>query len=550
MKIGTSYKQHGAEGSFDAIVIGSGIGGLASAALLAKHAGKKVLVLERHYTAGGFTHVFHRPGYEWDVGVHYIGQTQPRALLRRAFDEITDDQLAWADMGEIYDTIIIGEDRYPFPAGRDNWRRAMRQWFPREGVAIDRYLELVSACVQSSQLFFAEKVLPRPIAAIVGGAMRRKMMKLGSRTTLDVLRELTSDERLIGVLTGQYGDYGLPPSQASFFMHALVINHYFDGGAYPVGGSARIAETILPVIERAGGKVLTNAEVEEILVEKNRAVGVRLADGHCVYAPMVISDAGVANTFGKLVPRDVADKHGFDRQLTEVAPSVAHASLYLGFASSADELGLSRSNLWVYPHHDHDRNVARFTADIDAPLPVAYLSFPSAKDPDFANRHPGRATVEVVTLAPYDWFAAWQDTRWKKRGAEYDALKASLTQRMLAPLFAEHPHLEGQVDHCELSSPLSTRHFANFGHGEIYGVEHTPHRFAQRWLRPATPVKSLYLTGADICSAGVGGALFGGVLTVSTILRRNMITAIARRTPTTRPAAVSAPAKDAAARAA
>lgn len=531
MKIGRSYKQHGVAGSYDAIVIGSGIGGLAAAALLAKHGGKKVLVLERHYTAGGFSHSFHRPGYEWDVGVHYIGQTQPRTLLRRAFDELTDGQLAWADMGDGYDTIVVGDERYPFPAGRERWRRAMHQWFPREHAAIDRYIGLIRECARGSQLFFAEKLLPRPLSGAFGGLLRHKTMRLARRTTRDVLSELTSDERLLGVLTGQYGDYGLPPAMSSFFMHALVVNHYLGGGAYPVGGASRIAETILPVIERAGGKVLVSAEVASVLIEKNRAVGVALADGTCVYAPQVISDAGVMNTFTRLVPAEDADRHGFDRRVAEVEPSVAHASLYLGFRSTAAELGLAKGNLWIYPDYNHDRNVERFERDKDAPLPVAYLSFPSAKDPDFEHRYPGRATVEVVTLAPYEWFAAWEDTRWNKRGAEYELLKKNLSERMLAPLLAEYPQLEGQIDHCELSSPLTTRHFTDFSRGEIYGVSHTPHRFEQRWLRPATPVKGLYLTGADICSAGVGGALFGGVLTASTILRKNLINVIARRAP-------------------
>jgi len=82
-----SYHQTNVADTWDAIVIGSGIGGLTAASLLARHAGKRVLILERHYTAGGFTHVFHRPGYEWDVGVHYIGQVNdPASSLRAIFD--------------------------------------------------------------------------------------------------------------------------------------------------------------------------------------------------------------------------------------------------------------------------------------------------------------------------------------------------------------------------------------------------------------------------------------------------------------------------------
>jgi len=539
MKIGSSYKQHGIDGTFDAIVIGSGIGGLASAALLARHGGKRVLVLERHYTAGGFTHAFHRPGYDWDVGVHYIGQTQPKALLRRVFDHLTDGALEWADMGEVYDTIIIGDDVYELPAGRRNFRRRMIEYFPGEVAAIDDYLARIRAATRSSHLYYAEKVLPAPLATLLGPALRFRAMRHARRTTAEVMAEVTDNKRLAAVLTGQYGDYGLPPSQSSFLMHALVVNHYLGGGAYPVGGSARIAETMLPLIEESGGQVLVNAEVDEIIVERGRAVGVRLADGACARAPMVISDAGVANTYRRLLPAEVARRRGLDRRVGRIEPSLAHASLYLGLDRTAADLDLRTSNLWIYPHDDHDRALAEFMADPEAPLPVAYVSFPSAKDPDFERRHPGHGTIEVITPAPYDLFRCWEATRWKKRGADYEAFKQRLADRMLEALYSRVPQVRGAIAHQELSTPLSTRHFIAHPRGEIYGLTHTPARFEQRWLRPRTPIRGLYLTGADVCSAGVGGALFGGVLTASAALRKNLVTAIARgpaRTQEPRPA--------------
>jgi phytoene dehydrogenase-like protein len=91
-----------------AIVIGSGIGGLASAALLAKHGGQRVLVLERHYVAGGYTHTFQRHGYEWDVGVHYIGEVQPGTLLRALFDELTEAQLEDVVSRDVAAALIAG----------------------------------------------------------------------------------------------------------------------------------------------------------------------------------------------------------------------------------------------------------------------------------------------------------------------------------------------------------------------------------------------------------------------------------------------------------
>ena len=543
MNIGKSYKQHPVAGSWDAIVIGSGLGGLAAAGLLARHAHKRVLVLERHYTAGGFTHVFHRPGYEWDVGVHYIGEVQRRnSLLRRVFDHLSDGALEWADMGDVYDTVVVGADRYEFPKGHEAFRARMKEYFPGRAKEIDRYLDRVGQAVRRSRTFFMEKALPRSLAAVLGPAMRLPAMRDARHTVREVLAEITDDPRLAGVLAAQYGDYGLPPGQASFFMHAMVVQHYLGGAAYPVGGSSRIAETILPGIERAGGEVITSAEVDSILCERGRAVGVRLAGGDEIRAPLIVSDAGWAATFGRLVPRDLAERAGVHPTIPGVKPSFAHLALYVGAKGDAASLGLRRSNIWVYPGYDHDRNVARYLADPEAPLPVAYLSFPSAKDPDFARRHPGHATIEVIGLAPWEWFARWEDTRWHKRGADYDAFKERLAGRLMEALLEQVPSLRGAVDHAELSTPLTTKHFAGHPQGEIYGLSHVPARFAARELRPETAIPGLFLTGADICTAGVGGALLGGVLTASVLLRRNLLGAILGDKTAGAPAAAAAPA--------
>src|SRR5688572_15780367 len=121
-RIGRRYRANRAAKDYDVIVIGSGIGGMTNAALLSK-LGKKVCVLEQHYTAGGFTHSYERNGYEWDVGVHYIGETdRSNSELRRVFDVVSDGQLKWAPMDKVYDRIIIGGRRYDFVAGTDNFK--------------------------------------------------------------------------------------------------------------------------------------------------------------------------------------------------------------------------------------------------------------------------------------------------------------------------------------------------------------------------------------------------------------------------------------------
>ncbi len=530
-----SYKQHSLDDRWDAIVIGSGIGGLTTAALLSRYATKRVLVLERHYTAGGYTHSFQRPGYSWDVGVHYIGDLQdPASGLRAVFDHLTGGVLEWAPMPDVYDRVILGGRTFEFPTGLERLRARLKDYFPTEAAAIDRYLAAVQSARKASGLYFAEKAVPRPIARLAGSLMRAPFLRWASRTTLDVLQCFTQNEELIAVLTAQWGDYGLPPAQSSFGMHAIVAAHYFNGASYPVGGASRIAEAIAPAIERNGGKVVVSAEVQEIILENGRATGVRMADGREFHADLVISDAGARNTYRRLVPQPQPVLQPVLDDLARVPGSLAHLSLYIGVKQTARELGLNGTNLWIYPSGAHDANCARFLNDPDAPFPVVYISFPSAKDPEFERNHPGRATLEAVVFAPYEWFARWEDSRWKHRAADYDAFKQALADRIQREVERNVPAIAGKIDRAELSTPLTTRHFMNYQQGEAYGLAATPERFRLRTLTPHTPIRRLYLTGQDVASLGVAGALFGGVMTASAVLGRNLMSTV------TKPARVAA----------
>lgn len=525
MKFGDSYDSDISDEKFDVIMIGSGMSGLATAALLSK-AGKRVLVLERHFKVGGWTHTFKRGNYEWDVGIHYIGGVGKRdGILRILFDDITESSLQWSRMPETYDRMIFPDASYDFVSGRENFINRLTEYFPKERSAIEQYLELVRDCNRASRRFFSNRALPKSLGRIAYRPMSRHYLKYADRTTWDVLSSLTSDRKLIGVLAGQYGDYGLTPRQSSFAIHAAVVNHYLYGAYYPVGGSSSIAGTIAPVIERAGGKILVNAQVEKILTHRVRAVGVKLTNGDELKAPTVISSAGVLNTFGDLLENRTLP----GIEMEKVERSSSHVCLYIGINGTAEKLGLGGTNLWIYPDYDHDANVDKYLADSRSHLPVVYVSFPSAKDPSWEGNHGDTATMEAISIAPYDMFTRWENTGWKKRGEDYEDFKQELTSRIMRFVYAHVPQVEGHVDHLELSTPLTTRDFLGYSRGEIYGIDHTPSRFRQKWLRPHTPVKDLYLTGQDIVTDGIAGALMSGVLTTSAVLRRNVVKDILKR---------------------
>jgi all-trans-retinol 13,14-reductase len=520
-----SYKKNPALAeSYDSIIIGSGMGSLTTAAILAKE-GQKVLVLERHYIAGGFTHIFKRKGFEWDVGIHYIGEVQREtSVIKKLFDYISDGQLKWADMGDVYDKIIIGDKEYDFVKGVQNFKKKMLGYFPDEKQAIEAYVSLVFKAIKTSQKFYMDKALPPIMSSLFGGKMRKPFYDFSDKTTYEVLSSITKNEELIKVLSGQYGDYGLPPKQSSFVMHAAVARHYFAGGSFPVGGSSEIAKTIDTVIEKAGGTILISAEVDEVIIENNKAIGVKMKDGKTFLAKKIISGAGIMTTYNKLIPSNIVEKHQLKQQLQTVKRSVSHACLYIGLEGSPSALNLPKTNYWVYPDKiDHDTAVDNYLDDLDADFPVVYISFPSAKDPDWPNRYPGKSTIDIITLLPYDGFKNWEGSRWMKRGEEYEALKDKISKRLLEVLFKHIPQAKGKIEHYELSTPLTTKHFINYDKGEIYGLDHSPKRFRQRFLKPRTPIKNFYLTGQDIVTAGVAAALFSGVITTSAMTGENII---------------------------
>lgn len=521
-----SYKRYKPETSFDVILIGTGIGGMAAASLLAQD-GYKVLMLEQHYTVGGFTHMFKRGDWEWDVGLHYVGEVnRPQSFLKIVFDLVSDGSLEWEEMSEVYDKIIIAGRSFHFPKGTTQFKEYLKREFPGEEKAIDDYIKLVYKVSNSALFYFMDKTLNPFLSKTIGYFLRRRFLKYSDKTTLETLQSLTGNKELIGVLTAQFGDYGCPPGKSSFAIHAMVVKHYLGGGAYPVGGAKKIAQSILPLVIKNGGEILVNARVQEIVIEKGEAIGVKMEDGHVFKAGKIISNAGANSTFTKLLPPPFAAESGLPGA---IPASPSHVCLYIGVEENIDPYLEGNANIWIYPSADHDASQEKFSQDRRADFPVVYISFPSSKDPEWKKNFPDKSTIEIITMAPYEWFAPWEQERWRNRGSEYEALKEEFSQRLLDYLYQVVPQLKGKIAFYELSTPLSTKLFSNYEFGEIYGLDHTPQRFRMKNLRPQTPIKNLYLTGQDVVSVGIGGALIAGALTAQVVSGKNIMSKIAKR---------------------
>lgn len=502
------------------------MGGMAVASMLAQE-GQSILLLEQHNVIGGLTQSYERAGYRWTVGLHYIGDVAtPLSMTRKLFDYVTEDGIDWAPMPDIFNRFIVGGREYRIPAGLEPYRAALKGWFPEEADAIDTYLAIMQRTAKLSAPYFATKALPQDGDPPELLAACEPFLDVASRVTLDVLSELTSNPDLIAVLCANWGDYGIEPDRSSFAMHCMLAKHYLNGGSYPVGGGRAFADAIAPIIERAGGSILHSAEVERILVDEGKVRGVRLTSGEEILCPVVISNAGVRNSFGRLLDPEVRAAHGLDQRLAEVTDSYAIVGLNIGLDATGAAMGLEAANIWAHPGPDLPGNLAAHHDDFDAPFAWTFVTFPSVKDPAWDAEFPGKAAIEMYACSDYRHFEQWAGTRWMKRGPQYDARKAEIERRLLEDLYVMAPGVRGHVAHVEVSTPLSYESFVKRQRGDFMGIESSPQRFRQGWLRATTPIEGLFLTGQDVSTDGVIGALVGGVISASAVLGRDMMAAI------------------------
>jgi len=503
---------------YDAIVIGSGMGGMTAAAMLAK-LGKEVLVLEQHYVPGGFTHAFSRKGYTWDVGVHAVGEVTHHSMTGRLLHHLTDDRLQWASLGPVYDAFHWpdGVD-IDFPDNPSDFRSNLVAAFPDEERAIDAYLLKVREVAAAMKMYYLARVGPRRLAPFTDKLVGGKAQAFLQERTQDVIADLTDNPQLQAVFAAQWGYYGSVPSRSSFAMQALVVKHFLHGGYYPVGGSENIARQLLQTVADCGGWTRIRADVDEIVLTNGRATGVRLQDGEALTAPIIVSAAGVGQTVRRMLPESVRHD-GWANDVRRLPPASAHVCLYIGFKGDIREAGASSANQWFYNTWDMEDDAWDVDPDA-AELPEAsclYTSFPSLKDPEYDPGDEVRHTGEVVTFVPFKAFSRWTDTDWKKRGDDYEAFKQRMQDKLLQQLLKNMPGLEPFVDYVELSTPLSTDHFCRPTMGSIYGLEPTPERFATRWLRPKSPIDGLYFAGSEVTTVGVLGAMMGGVLAATAV---------------------------------
>ena len=501
----------------DTIVIGSGIGGLTTAGLLSR-VGQTVLVLEQHYIAGGSTHCFNDGSYEFDTGIHYVGNIRSR---NKVLNLITRKKIRWMPLGYdndmIYDNIVINDKYYKFRPGKETMCAYLSGIFPQEKENIKKYIDLVQHVSKFNLFFLAKIVKPEWLAKIITNYFCNEFKKYANKSVKTVLNEFFNNDTLKAVLGGLSIDGGPPPASQSFFIHASILNHFIEGGYYPIEGPGVFAKEIIPIIEKSGGRVLVRAPVSEILIKNEKAYGV-IVKGKKICAKNIVSGVGVRNTYLKLISDSRYNTY-FNTVFKNVPSRLSYNFLFVGLRGTATELGLNSSNIYVWSKNSFDDVVTAYEQDpfSGTHLPPIFIASSSAKDPDWINRYPDKSTVCIISWSNTSMFNNNNKSR-KRNDIVYEENKKKVAKMMWDALFKHFPKCRNNVDFSSTGTSETVKHYLGSYEGECYGLDATTERFKYMELKPQTNIENLFLTGQDIVTSGLAGAMTAGILTASDIL--------------------------------
>jgi len=505
--------------NFDTIIIGSGAGGLSTAVCLAR-AGQKVLVLEQHYVPGGWCHSFLLNGQRFSPGVHYIGQMDKGSSTSELFEAlgIANDLVFFKMKKEAYEHCWIGDERIDMPAGMDELYETLSDRFPAEKKGLKKYLKVVAQV--SKQIY----LIPKMSGFWDNISIPFRTPQLGKYGMFSLKRVIDwhiKDPLLKKVLNVQCGDHGLPPAQASFPLHCAVMDHYIQGGFYPMGGGGAIVKAMTNSIKKNGGEIRTSQSVKRILIETNgkkkRAIGIELESGEQISAARVVSNADPTTTYLKLVGEENLSKKLLEK-LDKTTYSVTSLILFLTVDMDVRAAGMDSGNIWMLRNQDLDDLYKDMSAtDIltEDDFPAAFISCTTLKDPASFNGH--YHNLEVVTFinyAPFEKFTH-EDA---ERSEAYLQFKKRVCEKLLNNLERVLPTVRDHIVQMELGTPITNEFYINSTKGSVYGTEKNFKQTGPFSFGNKSEIENLYMAGASILAHGVGGATNSGIQTAAKIL--------------------------------
>jgi phytoene dehydrogenase-like protein len=453
--------------TYDVVIIGAGISGLVCGCYLAK-AGFKVAIVEKHDKPGGYFTSFRRKGFLFDAAAHSIGNYREGAFSRNLFSEFGIHDLLTIKRYDPSDIIVTPDFTFSFNSNIQTTVRDLSRIFPDEQQEIGRFFRALISDEQT--------VLSR----------------LKDKTLLDVLRSFFTQQKLISALAfPAFGNGGLPPSKIHAFTGVKILKEFvIDGGYYPEGGIQAIPNALVNIIAQNQGVILLKSVARRIVVTKNGANGVELADGRTLHSTTVVSACDLSQTYNYLLGQDIVGKESI-KTLERMVPSMSMLILYIGFKANIENLPPAGVNVWYLNDYDLE-NI------YDRCLRGDFSKF----DVFMCRLAPSKNTFVVYTIAPYVSKQFWMEN------------KKKIANNLLDHVIAIYPAMKDEIAYIDSASPATLHRYTFNRDGAAYGWARTvgqtfgvlpdksfriPHLyFTGHWAGPGQGFPGVCYSGYDV----------------------------------------------------
>ena len=495
---------------YDAIVIGSGAGGLSAALNLAR-SNYSVMLLEAMPSFGGYLNPFHSKGYTFDTGLHYLGELGEGDRFWRLLDEV--------GVGESMKFVELnpeGFDRYIFPdyelrvcKGKNRFIERLINDFPGEELGIHKFFSVFEKILQAMKAAESMgKGSLQMLKFIMGNPVIIKYSRVPYQKLLD---DVTSDKRLQAALAAPCGDYGVPPAKASIIIAIMVWAHYFKGAYYPCGGSSSLRDVFVDGLKNHGAELKKNSKV--ISIDKTGNEFIITTENEDEYTTRaVISDVDPVVTLGKLANSELVPTK-IKKKVMQLRPSGGAFYAFIGTDLDLPSVGITDANIIHYS--DYDINKLYFqlaTSGAHATPSIFFITSPSVKDPEGGHAPAGYHTLEIITGASYEMFEKWAHLPSRKRGEEYESLKKRIGERLIAAVEQYIPNLSQHIDFVEYATPLSNEYWVNAVRGGNYGPDQTFDQVGPgRFTTFTAGIDGLFLAGSGTLGGGVMACFESGI---------------------------------------
>lgn len=492
---------------YDIVIVGSGLGGLVSAVLLAKE-GYSVCVLEKNNQFGGNLQTFVRDKTIFDTGIHYIGGLDKDQNLYKYFKYLgIMDDLKIKKMDTDGFDIISFEDtkqEYPHAQGYDNFINQLVKYFPEERENIQKYCQKIRTTCENFPLYNIK----------YKGNYDSKILSINAKQYID---QLTDNEKLRAVLAGSNFLYAGIADKSPFYVHALSVNSYIQSAWRCINGGSQITKLLIKQLKKYGGEIYKYKEVTDFITTENNITSVKIKDGSKVEANYFISNIELKTTL-KMIGENKFRKPFYNR-IQSLENVISAFSLYIVFKPKTFKY--LNHNYYHYKNSNEIWNTHEYD---DLTWPKAYIALTniSSKSDIWADG------MTFITYMKYDDLKPWENTfntvtESNNRSESYEAFKARKIEKFIKEIEIKFPGIRETIKSVHASTPLSYRDYIGGYNGNMYGYVKDSNNPMKTFIATKTKFNNLYLTGQSISMHGVLGVTIGAVLTCSEIVGKEYL---------------------------